>query len=549
MIGPIADAQRFYEQTFQDIISFTFPMYYIQIPAVNQVRLNALFEFYEKYKYLGNPSMLEDFIEYGSLSMNYDVDLVPALKLEFWPDDIKVFLDRIQNARPQLYEIIHKEACMHLIPKWSGKTSEIDQELEFRYSFSAIELLLAKHRTRVEKILNGVARSIYYRYLKTQPCMEDNKKASVPSYFVKTTVLWMCEKYNLNEQCYGIVDDQIIAEMMANEWLNYVVSLLRSGYCPHYFIEGLNLLEACSPVSLTRAAHILEYEVHLKEDVKIDVLIKQDELMKKQLQSTENWVHNMKVKDILAAVNDYRVLRENWLCPSDENSDEGDVPSCLHILNQLRALDGNKQQNWLIYENLFLAADQTTWLPPIWDEQVAECSICDFVDSLVAISSLTKSILEAMEKSDFEQTMVRNIDENRHVPAQNLLADLIQPDSLIQNGLMTSWLPKFTNSYSNQLSSMIPSIRQRSIIANQPMGPFQDLLQNRTFTTSLNAEARRTYRQNCETVSNRFLDLLSTAPNENLTLADLVRYYDPIPPRTSEVDWILVPFCLIIFCF
>lgn len=69
---------------------------------------------------------------------------------------------------------------MHLIPKWSTKTSDIDQELEFRYSFSAIERLLAMKRLRVEQILNSIARSIYYKYLKNESSVEDDTKSLIP---------------------------------------------------------------------------------------------------------------------------------------------------------------------------------------------------------------------------------------------------------------------------------------------------------------------------------------------------------------------------------
>ncbi|CAF1383889.1 unnamed protein product [Rotaria sordida] len=533
MIGPIADAERLYEQSFQDIISLTFPLYYIRIPAVNQVRSNVLLEFYEKYKYLGNASMLEDYMEYWLSLMNYDVDLVPALKLEFWPDDMQVFLNRIQNSRPKLYEIILEQASMHLIPKWSSKTQEVDQELEFRYSFSAIERLLAKNRTRIEQILNGVARSIYYRYLKKEPCLEDHTKTIVPSYFIKTTVLWMCELYNLNDLCSETDDDQTIANIMATEWLNYVREKLCSGYCPHYFIDSFNLLETCSLASLTRAASILEHEVRLYEDIKIDVLIEQDKLMGKQQQTTENWLQNMKVKDILAAVNDYRLMRENWLCPPEKNQDEGDVSDCFYTLSQLRALDGDKQQNWNTYQRLFLTVDQSTWLPPIWDEQVAECSVCDFVDGLIASGSCMKQILEAMKKSDIEQTMARSSREMELFSAQNFLNDLIQPGNIVQNGLMTSWLPMFTCSYFNQSLTNVPSIRQRSIIANHPTGPLQDLLQGRTCPTPLDPQSRQTYQQYAQNASYRFLDLLSDAPNIDMTLGDLLKYYDR-PSRTNE---------------
>ncbi|CAF3146699.1 unnamed protein product [Rotaria sp. Silwood2] len=533
MIRPIADAERLNEKMFQDVISLTFPMYHIRIPAVNHVRSNVLLEFYEKYKYLGDASMLEDYIEYGLLSMNFDADLVPALKLDFWPDDMKDFLNRIQNSRPKLYEIIYEQASMHLIPKWSSKTPDADQELEFRYSFSAIERLIAKHRTRVELILNGVARSIYHRYLKKEPCLEDHTKTIVPSYFVKTTVLWICELYNLNDLCSEASNDEAIAYIMAREWLDYARSILCSGRCPHYFINSFNLLETCSSASLTRAASILEHEVRLNEDIKIDVLIKQDELASKRQQTTENWLRNMKVRDILAAVNDYRLLREKWLCQPEESQDEGDVPGCLYTLSQLRALDGDKQQNWSTFERLFLTADQTTWLPPIWDEQVAECSVCDFVDDLIGLGSCMKNILEAMEKSDIEQTLIRNTREGEFFSAENLINDLIQPANLIQNGLMTSWLPMFTCSYFNESSASVPSIRHRSVIANHPTGPFQDILQGRTCPTPLDPQSRQTYQQACQSVSYRFLDLLSDAPNADMTLEDLVKYYEP-PSRTTQ---------------
>ncbi|CAM4884716.1 unnamed protein product [Rotaria socialis] len=532
-IGLIADAERFDERMFQNIISLTFPMYYIQMPEVNKVRSNTVLEFYEKYKYLGNASMLEDFIEYGLLSMNYDSDVVPALKLEFWPDDMQVFLNRIRNTRPNLYELIQEQASMHLIPKWSGKTPDIDQEVEFRYSFSAIEILLAKNRTRAEKILNGVARSIYYRYLKNEPCLEDHTKTILPSYFIKTTVLWMCELKNLDDLCSGVDDDQIIANIMAREWLHYAVSLLCTGCCRHYFIDNLNLLEMCSSASLNRVASILEHEVRLNEDIKIDILIKQDEFMSKKKQATENWLGSMKVKDILAAVNDYRMLREDWLIPPEENPDEGDVPSFLHTLSQLRALDGDKQQNWNTFQRLFLMTDQKNWLPPIWDEQVAECSVCDFVDGLISLGSLMKNIQEGMEKSDFEQTIALNIHETELFPAQNILNDLIQPDDIVQNGLMTSWLPMFTSSYFNASSTDIPSIRQRSVIANHPTGPFQNILQGRTCPTPLNPQTRQTYIEYTHSVSYKFLDLLSAAPNIDMTLEDLVKYYDR-PKKTIE---------------
>ena len=107
-----------------------------------------------------------------------------------------------------------------------SETSEIDQELEFRYSFSAIERLLAMKRSRVEQILNGVARSIYYKYFKHQLSAEDNKKTLIPSYFVTTTVLWMCELSNLSEPFTERDNDQTIARIMAKKWLEICQTII-----------------------------------------------------------------------------------------------------------------------------------------------------------------------------------------------------------------------------------------------------------------------------------------------------------------------------------
>ncbi|CAF1617251.1 unnamed protein product, partial [Didymodactylos carnosus] len=99
---------------------------------------------------------------YANQQMPKEIDNVPCLQLKFWPKDIQPFLKRFEVNRPQLYEKIIRNSSIHVIPKWSTKTPKIDQDVEFRYSFSAIERLLAEHRNKNEQILNGIARSIYF---------------------------------------------------------------------------------------------------------------------------------------------------------------------------------------------------------------------------------------------------------------------------------------------------------------------------------------------------------------------------------------------------
>lgn len=516
-------------QSVEDILSLIFPAYNIQMPQANKVRVNGLLEFYEKYKYLGNPSMLKDYIEYGQLSLNGEMDFVPAFQLQFWPDDVQPFFDRIQIRRPELYKLIIETSSMHLIPKWSTKTSEIDQELEFRYSFSAIERLLARNRSTVEQILNGVARSIYYKYLKNQLSTEGGNQTLIPSYFVKTTVLWMCESINLNEEFADTDDHRAIARIMAEKWLKYAKESLSSGVCKHYFIDGINLLETCSAKSLEKAWNIL-HEVHLDEDINIEIHTEQDKFLNKRRSMMEDWLGNLKIENFSNAIKEYKLLRENWLCPSNDIPDHDDFTNCLHLLSQLRALDGDKQQNWATYKRLFLDIDETNWLLPIWDEQVEHCSISNFSNHLPILWMVLNGIQFLMDKPDFDGTMFVDTSSHEFHGFENIFNDLSAPLNMIRNGLLNSWLPMFTSLYFNKLPVGIPSdvrlpFQRRSVISHHPVGPLENLLQICSLPSAVDSSTRQRFRQNIQHVFNSFINLLNNAPSCARTFNDLSEHH------------------------
>ncbi|CAF1327420.1 unnamed protein product [Adineta ricciae] len=530
LISTIAEAENLNLQTFKDLISLTSPIYNIQMPQVIKVRLNDLLEFYEKYKHLGNESFLKEYIEYGQLCINNEADFVPALQLDFWPDDIQSFLERIHRHRPQLYQLIIDTTSMHLIPKWSEKTAKIDEELEFRYSFSEIERTLAMNRTRVEQILNGVARSIYYKYLK--------HRSLIPSYLIKTTVLWMCELRNLNDQFTDEDDDRTIALVLAEQWLVYVKEILSNGVCKHYFIDEMNLLGSCSTEALQTAIDILEHGVDLDADEKINIFIEQKNLLNQHRHTMENWFGNMKVKDILDAMNEYKLLKENWLCPSRDFQDNGSAIDCLHVLNLLRTLDGPYQQNWSTFKRLFLDTNETNWLPCLWGEAVDDCSPSDFVDSLVGLGNMLSQIQTAMEKEDFDGTINMAMNQHEFSGVQNILNDLIKPSNMVHNNLMTSWLPMLIETYFNELSTSTlfnarAPFQHRSIIDNHPNGPLSNLLKNLSLPSEWNSSMRQPFLQYGQHVSNNFFDLLNNAPDHDMTINDLIKYYEP-PLQTSS---------------
>ncbi|CAF1602483.1 unnamed protein product [Didymodactylos carnosus] len=302
--------------------------------------------------------------------------------------------------------MIYNRSSMHIISKWSEKTPAIDQDLEFRYSYSAIEGLLAENQTSVEKILNGVARSIYYKHLKTVPSLDDPTKSILTSYFVKTTVLWMCETMNLTEQFNNENDNQIIARRIADKWIDYAVGQLRLGKCQHYFIDSMNILDDYSKVSLMKAAAILE-NVQLDEVIKIDMLSEQNKLICNRNKQIDDWIGNLKIKDILNAIDDYKVLKQNWLL-SDSSYDEGDAIECIYTLTQLRVLDGDNHDNWNRFKQMFLDVVTVDWQPPIYGEAVETVSISDFIDMLVSLGLILKTLQEAVNKTDLPETVGNN---------------------------------------------------------------------------------------------------------------------------------------------
>ncbi|CAF1556645.1 unnamed protein product [Didymodactylos carnosus] len=179
------------------------------------------------------------------------MDGVLALKLNFWPQECQSFLKRIKMNRPQLYEIIIVNPNVYAVSKSSNKYSSdtIESQLEFRLSFSKIELKLAELRTKEEKILNGIARTIFHKYLHKNLIIDQQY---LQSYFIKTTVLWMCEKY-----CFKYMSKKQIAE----KWINFTCHLLEKKYCKHYFIKNLNLLNIYSNELLKQAISILKNDV------------------------------------------------------------------------------------------------------------------------------------------------------------------------------------------------------------------------------------------------------------------------------------------------
>ncbi|CAF4168195.1 unnamed protein product [Rotaria sp. Silwood2] len=538
----IADKWNLNKQCFSSLLSMNGPFYGYRLPDKLKQQLELILNFYEKHKHLSTSLILKEEIDYLKNCIPNEMDIVPAIQIkDFWSDDVQWFLDRLKNDRPDLYEKLIPNASMHLIAKWPRKTSNQDEQLGFRYSFSTLERMLAQQRTDNEQILNGIARSIYYRYLKSSENL-------IPSYFVKTTVLWMCE--TMSDVINNICDDttELIAEQLAFEWVKFAQKQLKDGYAPHYFIKNVNLLEPYKPDLLNKASEILE-NIHLKETIEIEFMKKRQQIVENINRQKEKFLRQMKVNDFLRALTDYQEMKRLWPSPI-LNDTENDAQECFSILNTLRYLDDVK--NWTEFRKLIIKNDQEQFESPIFDETVSLCNLLDFTENLFSIPYVLKFTYETIISQDFKDGHCYEYNPFDIESFKNVAKDLLNPSTMMHNTLAT-YGPLCTGSLfgidQNKMEQVLSSFFRRSLIQDQGRGPQLNLhnanvsinrneninhngedhennnlhIEDKSFNQQLSIE--RQHKHTCSPCSsNNLIDLLKKAPSLDMTIGDYIDY-------------------------
>ncbi|CAF4881349.1 unnamed protein product [Rotaria sp. Silwood1] len=494
------EEQHINEQTFRDLFTLVGPAYDHSLPQVTLVRIKALLNFYDKYAFIGNPKSITDMADYFKSCAPVDVDLVPSLQLKFWPADIQPFLDRIKSNRPQIYRLLIDKTSMHVIPKWSTKTPRCDRELEFRYSFSAIELVLAQQRSVKERVLNGIARSIYYKFLKGQKVSTQNV---IPSYFIKTTVLWMCETMDFT------TDNE---ETLAKRWLQYAIDRLNERDCPHYIIPDLNVLEPYSAESLQKAVDILsQVDINETHEIQMFSASNQELYRNKYNKNLAYFLSQMKVIDIINALHDYRQFKKNWICLDSQliiDDDETDMNEMLTILNTLRGLDGD-YENWKKFREIFLA--RTPSLPPIWGETVNVNSAVDFAEGLLSIGVILTFMNEYVASNNLLSLQGAQCDVQDFQNYQNVIHQYLDSQTLYTS---------LQSTYAYWYNTSVAAFERRRLIDYHPYGPE---IQSTEVTKEKNH-------------SKVLIELCQNAPDQYITLRDL--YQQPFLNTITEDELI-----------
>ncbi|CAF1474650.1 unnamed protein product, partial [Didymodactylos carnosus] len=307
------------------------------IPRNLREKFHLLLQFYKKYRHMINEDIHQEALE---KNQNYtekeDCDIVISIKLNFWPQIIRSRINYLKHHKHHIYQRI-KHSHVFAIPKWSKLTAEIEAPYEFRLSFSIMEAILAKSRSANQKLLNRIARTIYYKHLKMET--SDIDKPKIPSYFVKTCVLWMCEIFDIEQ------DDQ---QQLPIKFIAYARQKLETGICQHYFIEYVNILAPYNLDTRKEACDILE---------KIDIENLFSEVSKDKVLNHEKLSENI-VRFSSEMVEEFHELQ---LKHFDEQChiylpEKYDL-SLRQIFYNLSLIEENNTKWWDNWTNVFLSAD------------------------------------------------------------------------------------------------------------------------------------------------------------------------------------------------
>ena len=161
-----------------------------------------------------------------------NVDRVPAIFVQELPAVASEFKTRARVwPSPETMALIF-EAGFHLVPKPSTGDKR-DETLDWRWSFSKAEMILANSRTDAMDMAYLILKSIIYRYYKCH----DAEEKTIPSYFAKTTMMLTCESHPEDWWTQRSVCECVVV------LLEDLKTFFERGFLPHYFIYDLNLFD------------------------------------------------------------------------------------------------------------------------------------------------------------------------------------------------------------------------------------------------------------------------------------------------------------------
>ena len=163
-----------------------------------------------------------------SCSEEIEKNFLRRVKKSSWPWNHLKDLDKIFSER------------VYVVPKPYEHSETGD--LRWRLSFSVLEVQLARSLTEIQRRCFRVMKAI----IKFDINENLSEKEKYPSYFLKTTMFWFCEK---------TTEDAWKIENLGSRWLNLLeqcIENLEKKKLPHYFVPAYNLLDDKPPNTMKK---------------------------------------------------------------------------------------------------------------------------------------------------------------------------------------------------------------------------------------------------------------------------------------------------------
>ncbi|CAF1137821.1 unnamed protein product, partial [Didymodactylos carnosus] len=370
------------KQSVELCCAFMAPAFGIPLPDKLKQKIKVVIDFYCKYQHLSDRHICQTIQKDRCTKIEYDHVL--ALQLNFIPRILEDFLNRVVIRHWYLIEQMlndNTDVFILVVSKPSKKCPKpVDERFEFRYSFSMLEVVIANNRTTEEKTLNTIARIIYFRVIR--PIVVDDEY--IPSYFVKTTVLWLCETMHLQDTS-RFDDEDLIT--MGQWWMAFAIEKLSSHYCQHYFLSDVNILEHYSSKLVQTVSRTLQSLTNLPifDNDTIDVIeqndfdFDEDDIKRKQ---QEEGIAYDKYREML--VNDFphcrHVLYNNEKC----------------FLNAYRSCEFGSVKFWRQWEELFLDFVPSDKIEPYTYSSFDEIPFSKFYATLYASVIQLKNVMTVL---------------------------------------------------------------------------------------------------------------------------------------------------------
>lgn len=162
-------------------------------------------------------------------------DHVPAMKCLHWPKPAMNWIYRTRSSNWPNHNLINsvtKFGC-HIVPVSHILSNNETKDIEWRFSFSVCEILIARSLGFYQKKCYLIVKALIDVHIKQD--IELSKLMC--SYYLKTSLYWLCESLEKERWTYETLYDRFV------DFIDYIINCFKNKCLKHYFIPEMNLID------------------------------------------------------------------------------------------------------------------------------------------------------------------------------------------------------------------------------------------------------------------------------------------------------------------